>query len=168
MSAASSSSARGTTAIAPLTEKEARLSLERLCEIDRDTLGERWTAAHWLQDLPDKWELSRVAMMHRVVQGFAVASRKPNAVHIHRVAVDQAARGHGVGAALLGSVAGAADAAGHELLSLKVDARNHSAIALYEILGFVTVESTGGRLLMHAVPHIVVAAAAERAARGTH
>ncbi len=164
-------SADDTAAIVPLTRHKALRWVARLCEIDRDTLGERWTTSHWLHDLPGKWELSRVATAHGVVQGFAVASRKANAVHIHRVGVDTPARGKGLGAALVGSVANAAEATGGALLSLKVDARNHPAIALYQALGFATVQSVGDQLLMHAVSHTVVTAAAtrvaERAARST-
>jgi ribosomal protein S18 acetylase RimI-like enzyme len=48
---------------------------------------EPWQVENFVRPLPDKTELSLVAMAGGPI-GFLVASRRPGGVHVHRLAVD--------------------------------------------------------------------------------
>lgn len=66
------------------------------------------------------------------------------------IAVVPNARGHGVGAALLGSLLERARRDGFDEISLSVDRHNAGAIALYERHGFVPEAEGGDSLTMRA------------------
>ncbi len=107
-----------------------------LVGLGRDLAWENWTIENLLIDLPSKWELSFVAVSSAGPVGYGVASRKPDAVHLHHLIVGPAWRGSGVGRELLRRVTAGALAVGARDVSLKVHRDNVRAIAFYERLGF--------------------------------
>jgi ribosomal protein S18 acetylase RimI-like enzyme len=78
-----------------------------------------WYGAHFVKDV-----------------AFWVASTAADLAHTHRVAVDGALRGHGVGTALFEAVARAAGHAGCRRMTLTVNVTNEAAVRFYERLGF--------------------------------
>ncbi|KDN75064.1 hypothetical protein DF19_26265 [Streptomyces olindensis] len=106
---------------------------------------EPWQAENFSLDLPGKRELSLVATVAGEPVGFLIASRRPEGVHIHRVAVAPCHRGGGIASGLLGRLL--AQAPG--LVTLVCDPRNRSALALYARAGFrVTSTTPEGKLFL--------------------
>jgi ribosomal protein S18 acetylase RimI-like enzyme len=127
-----------TISIHPLDAPVLNRHLEELLVIDDKTIGERWHKVHFQMEMPGKWFYSRVALDERgVAVGFAVASQKPQGIHIHRIAVSESQRGRGIGRRLLGAVAGVAHERGITAMTLKVARQNTQAIRFYDQLGFV-------------------------------
>ncbi|HEX6534240.1 MAG TPA: GNAT family N-acetyltransferase [Gemmatimonadaceae bacterium] len=140
----------------PLRRETAARELPALAAADADTIGEPWTAAHWLLDLPEKWTLSRLARAaDGGVAGFLVASVRDGRVHIHRVAVAPTHRGRGLGTRLVTDAARSALALGASELSLKVHRSNAPALALYRRLGFHERAAPGETITMIARAELV-------------
>jgi ribosomal-protein-alanine N-acetyltransferase len=95
-----------------------------------------WYGAHFVKDVPGKWALSHCALDEGRLCAFWVASTAADLAHTHRVAVDGALRGHGVGTALFEAVARAAGHAGCRRMTLTVNVTNEAAVRFYERLGF--------------------------------
>jgi ribosomal protein S18 acetylase RimI-like enzyme len=135
-----------------LSRKLALRWMEELLRIDEDTPGERWEAAHFLAERPDKWTWSRLVVeTENRVDGFVIASSKGDTIHCHRVAVRRDQRSRGVGVELLRAVAEAGDDAGVNLIACKVSRENERAIRWYRRLGFRTTGEDPSNLLL-AVP----------------
>ncbi len=127
----------GDWTILPLTAERMRNHVGDLVAIDRDTLGDRWEASHFLAPFPGKWEFSRLAAdIQGCPVGFAVASLKGDAVHINRLAVGETYRGRHIGLILLHSVAESARERSLVRMTLKVARHNTKAIAFYQRMGF--------------------------------
>lgn len=126
-----------TTIILPLDRAGLSLRLEAFLALDADTPGEPWGPEHFLRDLPGKWDCSRMALATGgQLAGFAIASVKPGALHLHRLVVASAHQGCGLGTRLLLAMAHAAQRRDLALISLKLARDNHRARRLYERLGF--------------------------------
>lgn len=97
-----------------------------------------WQEEQFSKELPGKRTLSRVASVNEQLVGFLVASRRPNGVHVHRLAVHPDHQGRGVASALLAHLL--ADAVG--IVTINCDPRNASALGLYERAGFKRTEMT--------------------------
>lgn len=135
--------------VEPLTRAMAERELPALAAADADTVGERWTAAHWLAELPEKWALSRLARAEDgSVAAFMIASLREGRIHIHRIAAAPARRGHGLGTLLIADAARSARALGVLEISLKVRRSNHRARALYERLHFQEAGAGANTLFM--------------------
>ncbi len=127
--------------LVPLTAEGIESVLPRLQEIDSSTVGEPWKPEHYLYPAPGKWQCSFTLTGEAgEVQGFAIASLKDDAAHVHRIAVAPERRGAGLGGLLLAAVAQAGLKAGRATVTLKVNRQNEGAIRYYKRLGF---EETG-------------------------
>ena len=128
-----------------LTREVAMGCLEDFLAIDADTDGEQWGREHFLSDRPGKWVCSRWAVSDegRPV-GFAIASIKDDAVHVHRLAVDPRHRRRGLGAALLRAVAEGGEKLRLARMTLKVSRTNEDAILFYRRLNFEDQHSANG------------------------
>lgn len=104
--------------------------------IDAEAFGEPWGRTRWLVDLPGKWELSWVLLCKGRPIGFLIASRKEDALHIHRLAVAANERCTGFGNLLMTAAARQAQEQGYPIITLKVRHTNTRAIAFYTRLGF--------------------------------
>jgi ribosomal protein S18 acetylase RimI-like enzyme/O-antigen ligase len=133
-----------------LTRFKTRGHLEELMAIDKSTMGEQWSAEHWLLNLPEKWDLSWIAMRRNRVVGFLVASRRETAMHIHRFATATKARSQGLGSLLLEIAAREAQTRGCTITTLKVDACNEHAIRFYAARGFSVIQQIGRNIVMRA------------------
>ena len=135
--------------IQPLTAEVLARHVTEFLEIDEKTIGERWGKDQFRLDMPGKWDYSRVALDdHGKALGFAVASLKPQGIHIHRIAVSESCQGQGIGKHLLGAVAAVAHGHGVTAMTLKVAKQNVHAVRFYLGLGFVESERTATNLLL--------------------
>lgn len=122
---------------APLTESFAREHESELLALGDDWPSHSWTAAHLLADRPEKWKRSLVALdPGGQPVGYAVASKRDAAVHLHHIVVRPDQRGRGIGRSLTARIVAAARADLLAAVTLKVDAANYRAINLYRCLGF--------------------------------
>jgi ribosomal protein S18 acetylase RimI-like enzyme len=142
----------------PLTRAIVEQHVDRLIELDTELIGERWTADHWMRDLPGKWELSRIALADETIVAYLVASRKNEAVHYHRLAVAPEMHRMGLGSALMREIAGAAARAGIPELSTKVHKTNARAEQFVRSLGFRVAADDGVHLLFTAPAEAVAPA----------
>jgi ribosomal-protein-alanine N-acetyltransferase len=133
-----------------LTRAQVHAHLPALLRLDAETPGEPWRAEHWLADAPWKWRLSRLVLDGARPVGFLVASRKPDALHVHRIAVDASMRRRGIAETLIRALAERALRERVEALSLKVQETNEPALALYARLGFRAVHSADRTLQLRA------------------
>ncbi len=108
--------------------------------------GDDWTDEHFLGELPQKWQLSGVALdANDAVAGYAIASApEPCRAHLHRIVVAPDKRGGGVGQDLMAELVARAQALGLRQLSLKVHAANAGAIRFYQRLGFALESDVSG------------------------
>jgi ribosomal protein S18 acetylase RimI-like enzyme len=136
--------------ILPLTRSRTKRHLEELMAIDKSTMGEQWSAEHWLLNLPEKWSLSGMVMRRNRVVGFLVASRRETAMHIHRFATAAKAQSQGLGSLLLGIAAREAQTRGCTIITLKVDACNEHAVRFYAARGFRVSQYIGRNIVMRA------------------
>lgn len=135
--------------IHPLTVEQTRLLMPYFLSIDKNTPGEIWTATHFLFELPGKWDFSFFASCaEKPVTGFIIASVKENAVHIHRLAVDEVFRLYGVGKGLVEEVKAKAYNQQKKYITLKVAHDNISAINFYLKLNFAITGQVGSNYEM--------------------
>lgn len=104
--------------------------------MDSDTPGEPWSQAHFLLELPGKWELSQLAFVNSAIFGFCIASRKENAAHIHRFVVAPEFRGKGLGIELMNWFTSIVKNNDLKSITLKVATINTRAMDFYLRYGF--------------------------------
>jgi ribosomal protein S18 acetylase RimI-like enzyme len=141
--------------IVPLSRS---LAFGRIDELVRLAAGgSGWTEANFMQELPEKWRWSLIALddSSDAVLGFLVASRyAPRQVHTHELVVNQSARRTGVGRQLMKHLATEAAAVQEvDSLSLKVATDNAAALAFYSALGFRQDEEERGMFWMRRNNH---------------
>ncbi len=114
---------------------------------------EPWGLENFTRPLPGKKELSLVAMASGEPIGFLVASRRPDGVHVNRLAVDPDHWGTGLGSQLLARLL--AQVSG--VVTINCDRRNQPALALYLRAGFrVRETASSGKLLLSTEPLVPV------------
>lgn len=108
------------------------------------TFGEAWTRGQCIGmlSLPDVWLLLAIEAGAKRASGFALARRTVDEAELLLIAVLPAARGRGIGHALLDRTAREARGRGAERLVLEVRSTN-PALALYAAAGF---EQIGRRI----------------------
>jgi ribosomal protein S18 acetylase RimI-like enzyme len=113
--------------------------------LHRNLTDEYWASEHFLTDLPYKWELSLYALNElNSIAGFLIASRKQNAIHIHKFVVDTSEQSSGLGTSLLTRLLKTTD----QDITLNVSLDNPRAIAFYKKNGFVITDQTDTRYTM--------------------
>jgi glycosyltransferase involved in cell wall biosynthesis len=114
---------------------------------------EPWERENFTRPLPGKKELSLVAMASGEPIGFLVASRRPDGVHVNRLAVDPDHWGTGVGSQLLARLL--TEVSG--TVTINCDRRNQPALTLYRRAGFrVRRTEPSGKLLLSTEPLVPV------------
>ena len=130
--------------IRPLTKTETEENIDKIMEIAADIDGEYWEKKNFLMPLPDKWVLSLAAWNIHLPIGYAIVSRKGEAVaHLHHLMVRYEYRSQGLGTKLLKQAETRAQALGISELTLKVIVNNNRAQRFYERLGFIQIETEG-------------------------
>jgi ribosomal protein S18 acetylase RimI-like enzyme len=128
-----------------LSRERAEAHLAELLRLDGVIGQDAWGEAEFLLPLPEKFDHSRLALgPSGEAVGFAVASRKGDCVHVHRLAVASSHQRRGIGLALLRGVAASGHGAGLETLTLKVARANADASRFYEALGFRPIGASAG------------------------
>jgi ribosomal protein S18 acetylase RimI-like enzyme len=97
-----------------------------------------WGEAHFLKDLPRKWELSFAAGTN----GYCILSERNDAIHINQLMVARDRRGQGLGAAML------AEAVRRGATTLKVHPDNLGATRFYRRHGWRVTATENGYLVM--------------------
>jgi ribosomal protein S18 acetylase RimI-like enzyme len=112
--------------------------------IAADIPGDYWQRAHFLADLPEKWELSFAVLSADSVIGYAILSRPEiTRVHLHHFMVHVDRRGDGRGSKMIEECVRRAAAASAQILSLKVAINSNAAQRFYVRHGFSQVEQEG-------------------------
>jgi GNAT superfamily N-acetyltransferase len=131
------------TRLARMTEEFASAHQQGLLALGEDLEWHVWTQEHLLAERPGKWIRSVVALdSDDQPCGYAVASEKGRAVHIHQIIVGAEARAGGIGRSLVAHVVEQARHDGFASVTLSVLARNQRAIRFYENLGFTISDGT--------------------------
>lgn len=127
--------------------------LQELIVIDQGMEGMAWEARHFMKDFPEKWVYSRLIVdgMGRSV-GFAIASAKPEGLHLHRLAVAEIARGRGLGTLLMSEIGKAGRNHCSNRITLKVSVHNTCAVSFYRNLGLRVVGTSQTNLEMSCLP----------------
>lgn len=109
----------------------------QLEKIGQDQPDEYWTEAHFLVDLPEKWNLSFVGFLDSQLIGYAVMSRKHlEVVHLHHFMLHPTARGLGLGRRFMAEAERRASQSRATFLTLKVNLKNIKAERFYKISGY--------------------------------
>jgi ribosomal protein S18 acetylase RimI-like enzyme len=108
-----------------------------LLEMSVDMPWETWTLENLLMELPEKWLRSLVAVEQNRPVGYAIVSKKPDAVHLHHLIVSPLRRSSGIGARLLERFIADARRSGSRRVTLKVLDSNDRAMSFYARHGFV-------------------------------
>ncbi len=121
--------------------------IDAFIEIDKVIGHELWGQENFLSEMPDKWDLSLVALFNDELIGYLIASRKELSIHIHRLAIDQQFQSAGVGKSMVSKLVTKAKL--WKLpISLKVHYENLHAIAFYQKIGFKVVGKSNSNLEM--------------------
>src|SRR4051812_14355075 len=123
-------------------------NLDEFLSIDRDFPGGSWSAANFLAELPRKWELSIALVIENTMAGFIIASKKEDAVHIHRFTLRTDSRSRGFGEQLLREFAHHCKRLNEFSISLKVASDNLQAISFYKKHLFKEVSPLEKNILM--------------------
>lgn len=134
----------------PLTKDQVQSSILELQFLDSFIPNDPWGRKDWLMDLPEKWQVSWVLLKERVPVGFLIASRKGDALHIHRIAIEGGKHRKGFGKLLLGTIALCALERRCPTLTTKVLATNNPARAFFQRFGFTVVGRERDNILMNA------------------
>jgi ribosomal-protein-alanine N-acetyltransferase len=119
-----------TTTIRPLGYSD----LPQVIAIERCSFPTPWSLAMFVLEVSKPSGICLAAADEQALVGYLVCSRYDQVWHLMNIAVEPAARRHGLGSMLLEEML---ERAGHdEPITLEVRASNAPAIALYEQFGF--------------------------------
>lgn len=113
--------------------------LDAVAAIERESFSDPWTRASFGQLIGRPHLHFFVAMRDDTMVGFSIAYAVAGEAEIANIAVASAARGQGIGGALLRHLLSTLRAAGAAEVWLEVRASNAAARALYQRFGFVEV-----------------------------
>jgi ribosomal-protein-alanine N-acetyltransferase len=113
--------------------------LDAVAAIERQSFSDPWSRASFAQLIGRDHLVFFVATRKGAVAGFSIAYAAVGEAEIANIAVATAARGQGVGGALLRHLLTTLRAGGAVEVWLEVRASNAAARALYERFGFVEV-----------------------------
>lgn len=99
----------------------------------------RWKGARVYRHIKHPDSTVIVADREGEITGFAIIGFAETSAHINLLAVDESARGQGVGASLIDWIKKSARVAGMGSINLEVRRSNTGATAFYERLGFETI-----------------------------
>lgn len=135
--------------VVPLTESALENHAPEIISIENSLVSEmgalysheHWKMKNFRYPLPDKWQLSSLAILGGCVVGFWVASRhSESVVHSHRVGVLPSCQANGVGSKMWESLRERILLAGARCATLTVRRENLPALMFYQGLGFGIVE----------------------------
>ncbi|MBL7849455.1 MAG: GNAT family N-acetyltransferase [Cyclobacteriaceae bacterium] len=133
--------------ILPMTKEFLRSNIEEFLKVDEVIGRDFWIIDNFLVELPEKWELSFMALNGGLLVGFLIASRKITSIHIHRLAVRSQWQSKGIGETLIRRLFEETRYA-HLPITLKVDTHNARAVSFYIRLGFSVVHQDNDRTEM--------------------
>lgn len=113
--------------------------LDAVAAIEHESFSDPWSRASFAQLIGREHLHFFVAMRGETVVGFSIAYSAAGEAEIANIAVASAARGQGIGGALLRHLLSTLRASGAAEVWLEVRASNVAARALYDHYGFVEV-----------------------------
>ncbi len=123
------------TKLIPLTRPLARHHASRLLELIGALPGQPWGEAELLQELPHKFQYSRIWLAENKVVGVIIASKKQDSVYVHQVAVDPAYRRQGLARQAYCRIASQAHVDGLTKLTANCILGDKVAVAFHQTLG---------------------------------
>ena len=123
-----------------LTKGVLKDHLESFIQILNNEPFEYWTNEHFLKELPLKYELSQVAFLDTQAVGYIIASKKTDAVYIHKFMVDSTYRDMQIGSRLQKVFEENAMHLGHKSVQLSVIHNNLAALRFYKKNGYTIFE----------------------------
>lgn len=112
--------------------------LPRIMDIERVTLGARWSLGTFQNELSNSASSYMVAVQDREIIGYCGYWLILEEAHITAIAVDPKHQGNGYGELLLLSLIDHAERAGAKWITLEVRVSNVAAQKLYEKYGFTS------------------------------
>jgi len=125
--------------IVPLTKELALDRLEDILALEDNwtEIGdEPWNSDNLMYELPEKWELSYIAMGGEEIIGYQIGSLRDEVVYLHKIVIDQKKRVKGAGRKLLKAFLEKSLKKGIERVRFKVRTDN-PAVGFYEKLDFI-------------------------------
>jgi len=122
--------------------------MQDLLDLDKNVASVSWSEDNFLQELPEKWDLSYLIISMDSVIAFLIASKKQKSYHIHRLGVDPSFQGKGIGSMLLNTINIQALNKSIQSISLKVAKENDKAIKFYKLNGFKIIDFSEGNFIM--------------------
>lgn len=126
----------------------ARLDSSIRAELGESYSVESWTPASFTLELPEKFRVSTIALCDQQLAGFCIASRKKDAVHIHRAGVHPEFRSSGVATRLVRYTEDHARDSGASRITCHMAKGNTPARSILEGMGYRVAKSVGNRLLI--------------------
>lgn len=124
-----------------LTKELLISKLNEIIKISKEAIpGESWSEKNYLYELPRKWELSRIIIKNDKILGYTIVSEKEASIHLHKVVVEKALRGKGVGKQLLENL----ESLSRKPTTLKVGVDNIKAKRFYSSLGYKKIVEKNG------------------------
>lgn len=125
--------------------------LDALIRVERGGLysTEAWTVSSFTRELPEKYRVSTIALCEGRAVGFCIASRKGDAVHIHRAGIRPGDRHRGIVTRLVHQTEAQARGIGASRITCVMSKGNSPARSILEGMGYRVAEpAIGDRLLI--------------------
>ena len=106
--------------------------------LDKECFSDPWSFSSLKHDINLKHSVCFVAVSGSIILGHIIMQQIIDEGHIHNIAVSKYVRRQGIGRGLLEAAISESGILGIKSLTLEVRSQNHTAISLYEKLGFKT------------------------------
>lgn len=130
------------------TKEIMQRNMDKLLKIDVSVIGEKWTASNFLLDLPGKWEYSTLAFSGEELIGFAIFSYKDPVGHLHRLAVDDSFRRHGIASLLVEASINFMRLHNIQTITGKIHKTNTVSRSFCKSTGFIETGESGENILI--------------------
>ena len=119
------------------TRKYLEDHLNKFHTILQQKKNEYWALENFLQELPDKFQLSLHATINKILVGYIIASSKNDTAYIHKFFVDKEYQGYKIGNRLLNRFYEISGILNFKRIELSVERDNLPAIKFYQKNGFI-------------------------------
>lgn len=119
-----------------LTEQSMASRWSELDCLSSDQEWMSWGKSSYTLNMPRKWEFSRLAYSGESLVGYCLCSVRGGLLWVHRLVVEGASRGRGIGAAIVREMLTLVESAGLLGIMLKTPTGNQRALKFYADVGF--------------------------------
>jgi ribosomal protein S18 acetylase RimI-like enzyme len=122
--------------IKTLSKKACRENISKFMKIEKDYI-QPWEEGDFMEQEPEKWELSRYATNWAEIVGFLIGSHRKETYYMNRLMIHPAYRRNGIGKELYYNFEKSCrDKKQENNITLRVLLNNRNALNLYKDLGF--------------------------------